>query len=98
MVSSGDVELDELRRLAVKAPIEELVARRLVFLNSLSSDYRKDPYLWNGVARLCDAVETKADFPDRRVSARLLIQLIENADAEPRERLTPRVAQLRKIR
>ena len=77
MTSSGDVELDELRRLAVKAPIEELVAQRMYFANTLVDRYREDVVLWSGIGRLSDALVSDQQFRDRRVFARFLTQLIE---------------------
>jgi hypothetical protein len=50
--SSGDARLDALRRLAVKAPIEELVANWNPFCASFVFDYFKDPVLWRGADRL----------------------------------------------
>lgn len=85
LATSGDAELDELRRLAVKAPIEELVQRRLVFMNSISGDYRSDPTLWKGIERLCDHVLASPATADRKISARLLAQVIERADSKWRD-------------
>lgn len=93
---SGDVELDELRRLAVKAPIAELVERRLVFLNSLSKDYRKDEVLWRGVERLCNAVLNDYPISDRRLFSRFMAQVIEQGDPTMTKSLMPRVGDLRK--
>jgi hypothetical protein len=49
---TGDVELDELQRLAVKAPIDELCEKAIPFLASRAADYPQDQILWRGVARL----------------------------------------------
>ena len=98
LASSGDVELDELRRLAVKAPIAELVERRLVFLNSLTKDYRKDEVLWRGVDRLAAAVLVDLSFPDRRVSARLIAQVIDLADPPFQARYAESAKKLRAVR
>jgi hypothetical protein len=98
LAPSGDVELDELRRLAVKAPIEELVQRRMNFLNSISGDYRDDPILWKGIGRLCDQVLASPKAPDRTLNARLLAQVIERADAKWRELLSVRAEQMKGIR
>src|SRR5262245_48568230 len=44
--SSGDADLDELRRLAIAAPIEELVERRNLFIMMRNRTYPDDRYLW----------------------------------------------------
>lgn len=98
LATSGDAELDELRRLAVKAPIEELVQRRLVFMNSISGDYRSDPTLWKGIERLCDHVLASPATADRKISARLLAQVIERADSKWRDLLSARAEQMKGIR
>lgn len=95
---SGDADLDELRRLAVKAPIEELIEKRLVFLSCVAQDYRRDGVLWSGVERLCDSVRADIGFPDRRVSARLLAQTIELADPEFRTKYLSVASELRSLR
>jgi hypothetical protein len=76
--SSGDADLDELRRLAIAAPIEELIDKRLNFLASRNRQYPKDVYLWFGIKRLCDAIAAVPDTPERRLLARLLLDLVEN--------------------
>jgi hypothetical protein len=93
---SGDVELDELRRLAVKAPIEELVERRLTFTNSVFKDYPTDELLWRGVGRLCDAVLAGHAMADRRLFARFLAQMIQQGDQRVTKPLLGRVDQLRR--
>lgn len=98
LAPSGDAELDELRRLAIKAPISELVQHRLMYLNSLSRYYRKDEVLWRGFERLCDVVMQDAAFPERRLSARLLAQMIEYAEPEYKERFAVRAQDLRAVR
>lgn len=67
---SGDATLDELRRLAVKAPIEELVEKASMFLLLKARDYRDDTLLWAGLKRLAkDATEN----PDSRLDRMSLI-------------------------
>ena len=51
---SGDADLDELRRLALVAPIEELAKDWLYFLDVFAMEYRNDRYLPQGVIRLAD--------------------------------------------
>lgn len=50
--SSGDARLDALRRLAVKAPIEELVGVWADWWGEFDFNYGKDPILWQGLDRL----------------------------------------------
>ncbi len=83
---SGDLELDELRRLAVKAPIEELIEKRLWFLRSVGAIYRRDDVLWEGLVRLSEAVRSNPKFPDRLITARLIAQDVENADPDYRSK------------
>src|SRR5262245_35073736 len=54
--STGDAKLDELRRLAVTAPIEELVAEHLDFVWWRERHYPNDAVLWQGVSRLAREV------------------------------------------
>ena len=96
LVPSGDAELDELRRLAVKAPIEELVERRKTFTNSVIKDYPADQLLWKGVGRLCDAALAGHPMADRRLFARFLAQMIEQGDRRFTQPLIDRVPQLRR--
>jgi len=94
---SGDLELDELRRLAVKAPIEELIERRLVFLNSLSKDYPRDRTLWQGARRLAEAILGGSQFSQRRLFARFLAQVIEQGEPTLVAELLPLATRLRKV-
>jgi hypothetical protein len=98
LAPSGDVELDELRRLAVKAPIEELIERRMVFVELLRRSYRRDLVLWRGMKRLVDALLGDPRFPDRRIFSRVLAQVIEQADRDVTGVVQPAVGELRKIR
>lgn len=95
--STGDHELDELRRLAVKAPIEELVEKRMIFLNSFTKVYPQDPYLWKGAGRLAKATIAGHPFQDRRLFARFLAQIIEGSDPKYATELRPLAADLRKV-
>ena len=98
LAPSGDTELDELRRLAVKAPIEELIDRRPYFLSTQSLQYRHDQVLWKGVARLCDAVLQHNDYQNRRRAAMSLIQQIENGEPGLQTALGHYLKPLRAIR
>jgi hypothetical protein len=96
--SSGDALLDDLRRLAVKAPIEELVQRRVDFVSLVGETYRRDEVLWQGVRRLVDHVVSNPEMDRRRIAARALVQLIEAAEAPFQAHLAPRLDELRTIR
>ncbi|HEX5050327.1 MAG TPA: hypothetical protein VFZ65_01015 [Planctomycetota bacterium] len=95
---SGDSDLDELRRLAVKAPIEELVELRMTFLHFQSTVYRKDAVLWRGFERLCDVLLRDPAFPDRKIIAHTMAQTIELASPEVREAQATRLRELRSIK
>lgn len=95
---SGDPELDELRRLAVKAPIDELLEKRLVFTACVNSDYPTDAVLWRGVGRLCDAVVGNYQYEDRRLFAAALAQMIDRGDATCTQSLKSRIPELRRTR
>jgi len=94
----GDEELEELRRLAVKAPMEELIERRLNFTYSTFHDYPKDPVLWQGIERLCDATLGGAPMPDRRVFALALAGVIEKGDPALTQGLISRVEELKRVK
>jgi hypothetical protein len=96
--ASGDHELDELRRLAVKAPIEELIEKRLVFVNCLFADYPSDPILWRGAERLCNAVLEGQEMPQRRMFAVALAQVIEKGDPKLTSHLLHKTQALRLVK
>lgn len=98
LAPSGDADLDELRRLAVKAPIEELVKHRTTFLRYVSRTYRRDPILWRGVGRLVEQVLSDAGSSGRPIAAQSLIQVIEFSDEGMASDLRSRLPELRKIR
>jgi hypothetical protein len=79
--SSGDALLDELRRLAVDAPIAELVERATFFLGSLTDSYRSDALLWSGVGRLAEELARNSAIERRRLIARFAAQVIAGAPA-----------------
>jgi hypothetical protein len=95
---SGDRELDELRRLAVRAPLAELIEKRLDFTFQTLRYYARDPVLWRGVGRLCDATLGEEPVPNRRVFAKALVQMIEKADPEMTRDLIGRVPALRQVK
>lgn len=47
-----DIRLKELRRLAVEAPVEELVSKWAEWFSSFATEYSDDPILWQGADRL----------------------------------------------
>lgn len=98
LVSSGNAELDELRRLAVKAPIEELMGLAPAFVDEVRSQYGQDPVLWQGVARICDAVLAGHQVGNTRLFARSLAQVIETADPKFTTDLLPRLQKLRSVK
>lgn len=95
---SGDADLDELRRLAVKAPIEELVKHRLLFVNATFADYPRDQVLWRGVRRLTEHLLSGGQMDDRRVFAAALAGVIERADLDLVRDLRPLLPDLRRVR
>lgn len=77
---SGDADLDELRRLAVKAPIDELMEQRMMFVNATFMDYPTDAILWRGVERIAVHLIGGGLITDRRQFGRALASVIEKAD------------------
>ncbi|MBK8100684.1 MAG: hypothetical protein IPK26_26650 [Planctomycetes bacterium] len=71
---TGNPELDELRRLAVSATVEELAGRRAWFVGLRNRGYPDDPILIGGLGRLADRVIADAAFPQRGLCARTLLQ------------------------
>jgi hypothetical protein len=67
LASTGDAQLDELRRLAVKAPLKELLERAFDFLTERASNYHKDEVLWIGVGSIARAVVVRPGDFDRAV-------------------------------
>jgi hypothetical protein len=96
--SSGNAELDELRRLALKAPIEELTERWLFFIDVFATDYRNDEYLPAGIERLAKHVTTNPGVPQRLALAQSLVQAIELGEKSLRERAGHLIPELRKVR
>lgn len=80
--SSGDALLEELRRLAVKAPIEELFQKRHDFVELVGTTYADDTIVWRGIGRLAQETLEREQMDDRRLFARWLAQYIENGDRE----------------
>lgn len=78
LAPSGDPDLDELRRLAVKAPIEELMGRAEAFSLEVDRTYRQDVVAWKGIGRIADHLVAES-ARDRRALAKWIAQVIENA-------------------
>jgi hypothetical protein len=96
--SSGDANLDDLRKLAVQAPIEKLIELRQMFLVSAGLDYPHDPILLKGMERLGNALLKDSSFPDRRLTARTIAQAIEAAPQELRSKYVRLAESLREVR
>ena len=95
---SGDSLLDELRRLAVKAPIEELVQKRLDFVNLLYTTYPGDATAWQGIGRLAKHYIENAQAPDRHVFARWIAQVIERSPEDISKHYTDYIIPLRRTK
>jgi len=98
LAPTGNAELDELRRLAVKAPVEELMGKATVFLDFLRGTYRSDPILWSGADRIANEVINNSGLPNRRVLATWLAQLIEAEASQHGHDRRDLASRLRRIR
>jgi hypothetical protein len=75
-----DEELERLRRLALSAPVDELLDEGWTFLARLGCDYREDQDLWRGFERLAERVtEPSADARCREL-ARFAREVLARAD------------------
>jgi hypothetical protein len=92
-----DSEHDEFRQVA-RGPIEELMAVHLPFVNHARSVYADDPVMWEGVARIVDALISGYEVENRRASARWIAQVIEQSNSEHARRLLRSLEALRKIK
>ena len=95
---SGNTELDELRRLALTAPIEELAAHWLDFGDIYATSYRNDAYLSTGIERLVDYVIETPEVDPRHMLARVLAQIIQLGEPSLQQRLAHRLPQLHLVR
>lgn len=97
---SGDAELDYWRKLAVKAPLDDLFAEASMFLLTRVGSYPQDEVLWRGVERL--ALEA-ANNPSRPVSDSDLLVLISQIEGIARPKapslrdLVPKLRNRRRI-
>ncbi|MEZ6036568.1 MAG: hypothetical protein R3F29_03750 [Planctomycetota bacterium] len=98
LVSSGDALLDELRRLATKAPIEELIEKRDDFVRHLYKTYPRDVIAWKGIGRLAEASLSGAAIADRRIFSRYLAQVIAGSDSAVRPEYEHYVDPLRLVK
>ena len=96
--ASGDAELDELRRLALKAPIEELAGRWLYFGDVFSKSYREDPFLPKGIDRLIDHLVATPNFDQRKVAAQFMRDIIIRGEPKFRADIEHRLMDLSTIR
>lgn len=69
MTPTGNAELDELRRLAVRAPIDELLRKGPPFLMAFTTTYPEDAVLWRGVLRMSDAMVAGTEVDRKLVGA-----------------------------
>ncbi|MFT4839746.1 MAG: hypothetical protein ACI8UD_000201 [Planctomycetota bacterium] len=95
---SGNAELDELRRLALAAPIDELVKHWPYFADTFATSYRKDEHLPNGIERLIHYVKNNENIDRRRVFARVLAQTIELGEPSLQKKLGHYLPALARIR
>lgn len=97
LASTGDAQLDELRRLAVKAPLEELLERGLDFLIDRVRIYPTDEILWLGVSRIARAIVAKPEAFDRSLIL-LTRGTIQDGNPPEKLRLDDLLPELRRIR
>lgn len=95
--STGDADLDELRRLSRNGSVEELLEARFRMRHFVMTRYPDDPVLWTGIERLARIVLQQSSCPDRRPLARGLATMIEQCGT-PAEHLVDLVPRLKSIR
>lgn len=95
---TGDPLLDELRRLAVKAPIDELMEKHMPFLDHLTSKYAADSTLWGGVERICQEVISNPRIASRRSVAGWLATVISRGDPALTGDLRNHVVELKRLK
>ncbi len=98
LTPSGNEELDELRRLATKAPIEELMGRGTQFTTLLATKYRADAIAWRGVDRIAKVLVEDLNRPRRRPLAVWLAGVIDEADPAIRDEHERWIRLLREIK
>jgi hypothetical protein len=90
--------LDELRRLAISAPITELMDRHMVYLDRMTATYPRDEILWSGAKRICDEVLNNSNLDSRRSIAGWLATVIERGDLNMTADLRPSIARLKRVK
>jgi hypothetical protein len=91
-------ELEELRRLAVQAPIEELAGNWREFLERRDTAYADDAVLVVGLVRLSEYLVSNPSAPNRRRVVQFLKPSIGIGRASGHARLRELLAELEKIR
>jgi hypothetical protein len=81
LTPSGDVELDQLRWLAAKAPLDELFSKAMFLLHSRAGAYPQDAILWRGVDRLTAEIVAN---PRRDIDESLLVVLVAQIEGTAR--------------
>jgi hypothetical protein len=77
-----DADLVRLQRLAIEAPVEELVENGWEYLAKLGSDYREDETLWHGFERIAARVtEPSSDARSRELALLAAAVLSRASDA-----------------
>lgn len=94
---TGDPELDELRRLAVEAPIEELSAQWSSFVTLRDRKYQQDGVLVEGLRRLVNQCVVSTSTADRRLRAKMLARSVRLGAAMRDGNLAARLPQLEEI-
>ncbi|MGK0156379.1 MAG: hypothetical protein ACI9SE_003348 [Neolewinella sp.] len=98
LTPTDDADLNELRRLAIKAPIEELTGQWFPFLTLLHDTYQSDEILWRGAKRICDEAINNTSLLDRSKIARWSITVITSGDPKLTASLRPMLNELRRVR
>jgi hypothetical protein len=96
--SSGDANLDELRRLATIAPIEELMGVAPNFLNELDKAYLKDEIACSGLGRVAKALLDGFPVANRRILTLLTAQMIEKSQTAVMAKLRHLPQELRALK
>lgn len=80
-VGARDEELERLRRLAVLAPVDELLDEGWTFLARLGCDYREDADLWHGFERLAARITEPGADPRCRELAMFAREVLARSSA-----------------
>jgi hypothetical protein len=94
---TGNNELDELRRLAVSAPIDELVDKHVPFMRLRDRNYQTDSVLWKGVGRLAEEALQNPLLRERRQISALVAASIEQGDPPAALNLKQLLPQLKRL-